>query len=130
MPEFVASAINEMLDWFTGFASPPAVATRYITVFDGDPQGAGTEVINTITGSANRINMTTALSAAAAGVQTNNAIITFTASAVGAADVDYIAIYDAQTGGNLMGSTAVSPKSVGVGDALTIPVGNLDFAIT
>lgn len=130
MADFVAASRNEMLDWLTGEANPPAVATRYITIFDGDPQGAGSEVINTITGSANRQNMTTAMAAASGGSAASDTDITFTNSAVGAADVDYVAVYDAQTGGNLMASTQVTSKAVGIGDSLKILSGQLTFAIT
>lgn len=130
MADFVASSRNEMLDWLTGEANPPAVATRYITIFDGDPQGAGSEVINTVTGSANRQDMTTAMAAASGGSAASDTDITFTNSAVGAADVDYVAVYDAQTGGNLMASTQVTSKAVGVGDSLKILSGQLTFAIT
>lgn len=130
MADFVASSRNEMLDWLTGEANPPAVATRYITIFDGDPQGAGSEVINTVTGSANRQNMTTAMAAASGGSAASDTDITFTNSAVGAADVDYVAVYDAQTGGNLMASTQVTSKAVGIGDSLKILSGQLTFAIT
>lgn len=130
MADFVASSRNAMLDWLTGEASPAAAATRYITVFDGDPQGAGTEVINTITGSANRQNMTTAMAAASGGSAASDADITFTSSAVGAATVDYVAVYSAITGGTLMASTAVSSKSVGIGDSLKILATQLSFAIT
>jgi len=130
MADFVATSINEMIDWLTGVANPPAVATRYITVFDGNPSSGGTEVINTISGSANRIDMTSEMAAAAAGAATNATDIVFTASAVGAADVDWVAVYDAITGGNLMAATAVTSKSVTSGDSLSILAGNLDFTIT
>jgi hypothetical protein len=130
MADFVASARDEMLDWLTGEANPPAVATRYITVFNGDPQGAGSEVINTITGSANRQNMTTAMAAASGGSQASDTDITFTASAVGGATVDYVAVYSAITGGTLLASTAVTSKTVSIGDSLKILATQLTFAIT
>lgn len=130
MADFTAAIRDSMLDWLTGEASPTAAATRYITVFNGDPQGAGSEVINTITGSANRQNMTTAMAAASGGSAASDTDITFTASAVGAATVDYVAVYSAITGGTLMASTAVSSKSVGIGDSLKILATQLSFAIT
>lgn len=130
MADFTATAINEMLDWLTGVDDPPAVATRYLTTFNGDPQGAGSENISTLTGSADRIAITADMAAAAAGAATNDADITITASADGAATVDYVAIYDAITAGNLLASTQVTSKSVGVGDSLSVLAGNLDFAIT
>lgn len=130
MADFTATAINAMLDWLDGVDDPPAVGTRYLTTFNGDPQGAGSENISTITGSANRIAITADMAAAAAGAATNDADITITASAAGAATVDYVAIYDAITAGNLLASTQVTSKSVGVGDSLSVLTGNLDFAIT
>jgi len=130
MADFVASARDEMLDWLTGVDDPPAVSTRYITVFDGDPQAGGSEVINTITGSANRQAITASMDAASGGSAVSNADITFTASAVGSADVDFVAEYDAITGGNLLASTPVTPKAVSIGDSLKILAGQLSFAIT
>lgn len=130
MAEFSSAAINAMLDWLVGNATPAAVATRYITVFNGDPTSGGTEVINTITGSANRQNMTTAMAAAAAGAVASDTLITFTTNAAGGATVNYIAVYDAQTGGNLLAYTPVTSKTVAAGDGLSILSGNLTFSIT
>ena len=129
MAEFVNTVINTMLDWLTGKTTPPAVAGRFITVFNGDPTAGGTEVINTLTGSANRIALTAAMGVAAAGVAANTAIVTFTASAVAGATVNYVAIYDAITAGNLMAYTAVTAKVVAIGDGLSITIGNLTIAI-
>lgn len=130
MADFTATSINEMIDWLTGVADPPATGTRYLTTFNGDPQGAGSENISTITGSANRIAITADMTAASGGAASNDADITITASAVGAATVDYVAIYSAITGGALLASTAISSKSVGIGDSLSVLTGNLDFTIT
>lgn len=130
MADFVATAINEMLDWLDGVADPPTVGTRYITTFNGDPQGAGSENINTITGSSNRVAITANMAVASGGSAVSNGDITITASAVGSATVDYVAIYDAQTAGNLLASTAVTSKSVSPGDSLTILSGDLSFTIT
>lgn len=131
MADFVASTINAMLDWLIGETTPAAVATRYITTFNGNPQSGGTENISTLTGSANRINMTTAMAPASAAVAANDTLITFTAAAAGAATVDYVAVYSAITGGTLMASTQVAAsKSVGIGDSLTIAIGALTFTIT
>lgn len=130
MADFSVASINTMLDWYSGVASAPAAATRYITIFDGEPGAGGTEVISTITGSANRQDMTTAMAAAVSAAAANDTLITFTAAAVGAADVDWVAIYSAITGGTLMGKAAVTPKSIGIGDSLTIQVGALTMGIT
>jgi hypothetical protein len=118
-----------MIDWFTGKTTPAAVATRYITVFNGDPQGAGTEVISTLTGSANRQAITASMGAAAAGAAASTANIVFTAAAVGSATVNFVAIYDALTAGNLLGSVAVASKTPAIGDSLSILSPNLTVSI-
>lgn len=130
MADFVASTINAMLDWLTGKTTPAAVATRYITTFNGNPQSGGTENIATLSGSANRQPITASMAAAAAGVAASNADITFTSSAVAPATVDYVAIYSAVTGGTLMASTPVTSKTVGIGDSLKILSGALTLAIS
>lgn len=129
MAAFVAGVRNTQIDWLTGKTTPAAVATRYITTFNGDPQSGGTENINTITGSANRQAITAAMGAASGGSAVSGSDITFTNSAVAGATVNFVAEYDAITGGNLMASAAVSSKTVGIGDSLKILAGNLTFAI-
>jgi hypothetical protein len=130
MAAFENALRNPMLDWGTGVANPAAVATRYITVFDGEPGAGGTEVINTITGSANRQDLTSNMAAAAAGVAASNADITFTANAVGAATVNWCAVYSAITGGTLLAKAQVTPKAITIGDSLSILSGNATFGIS
>jgi hypothetical protein len=130
MAAFVATVRDTMLDWLTGKTTPAAVATRYITTYNGDPQGAGSENIATLTGSSNRINLTTAMAAASSGSAVSNADITFTASASGGATVDYVAIYSAITGGTLYASASVTSKTLSIGDSLKIPSGSLTLNIT
>jgi hypothetical protein len=129
MAAFTETPRNAMLDWLVGTADPAATGTRYITVFDGDPQGAGTEKINDISGSANRIDMTTAMAAAGSGSCASDTDITITASATGSATVDHVAVYDKQTAGNLLASASVTSKSVTLGDSLKILAGALTFSI-
>jgi hypothetical protein len=130
MAAFVATVRNTMLDWLTGKSTPATVATRYITTYNGDPQGGGAENISTITGSANRIDMTTAMAAASSGSAVSNADITFTSSASAGATVDYIAVFSAITGGTVYASAAVTSKTLTTGDSLKIPSGSLTFSIT
>lgn len=123
---------NPMIDWLTGRATPATAAARYLSIWNGDPQGAGTEVTATITGTATRISITTtSMSAASSGASSSNAVITITSSAVGAETVNYIALHTTSTGtGAVMASAAVTSKSITVGDALTIPNGSLTVSIT
>lgn len=130
MAAFLATPRNAMLDWLTGKADPAATGTRYISIFHGDPQGAGSEVISTITGSATRPSMTAAMAAANAGSAASNADITFTTDAAGAETVDYVCVFDAATAGNKLASAAVTSKSITAHDSLKILSTNLTFSIT
>jgi hypothetical protein len=131
MADFTASPRNSMLLWLVGKADPSATATRYITTFNGDPQGAGTENLSSLTGSSSRINMTTAMTTSpSSGTLASTSDITFTASASSSATVDYVAVYDNQTAGNLLASASVTSKSITAGDGLKILAGNLTFSIT
>lgn len=130
MSAFTANGADPMLNWLTGYAGM-SQATHYITTFSGDPQGAGAENINTLNGSANRVNLTAAFSAAAAASSVANAsVITFTTSAAGSATVDHLAIYDAITGGNLLASCAITSKLLGIGDGLAINIGSCTLSIS
>ena len=45
MPDFPDGIRDELVDWLIGKSDPsPASGTRYVALFDGDPQGAGAEV--------------------------------------------------------------------------------------
>lgn len=129
MAAFTAATRNKMLDALTGKATY-TTANAFVTTYNGDPQGAGSENISTITGSATRPGITASMAAAASGSAASNADITFTSSAAGAATVDFIAIMSAATGGSVLASVAVTSKSVGIGDSLKILSGNLTFSIS
>lgn len=129
MPGFTTALTNPMIDWGTGVANPAAVATRYITVFDGEPGAGGTEVINDISGSSNRQDLTSNMAAASGGVAASDADITFTDNAVGSAAVNWCAIYSAITGGTLLAKAQVVEKNVTAGDSLKILSGNATLGI-
>lgn len=127
MAAFTNAAIANSVNWFTGNASPTATGTRYITIFNGDPQGAGSEVINQITGSSTRPAIT--FTAVTGQQANNNATVSFTSSAVGPNTVTHVAIYSASTAGTLLGSAAVTNKAITAGDSLSIPTNNCAVAI-
>lgn len=129
MADFTAATRNKMIDALTGLTTY-TTANAFITTYNGDPQGAGVENIATITGSATRPGITASMAAAAGGTGASNADITFTLSAAGAGTVDFVAIMSAATAGTVLASTAVTSKSVGIGDSLKILSGNLTVAIT
>lgn len=111
---------NEILNsLFKGSAF--TAKTAYIALFDGV-----TEVTNTLTGT-NRPQIWGA-DTVASGALVNAADFTIIASAVAAADVDGVQIYDAATGGNAITiKKTVTAQSYNIGDEVKINANNLEF---
>lgn len=130
MGAFVAAnCSNVQIDWMTGKATPAAIGTRYVSIWNGDPQGAGTEVTSTVTGSATRPSITFA--AASGGSASSDATVTFTANASGTATINYVALHSASTGtGNVLASCAVTAKNITPGDSVSIASGSATVQIT
>ena len=130
MSAFVAAnCSNIQIDWMTGKATPAAIGTRYVSIWNGDPQGAGTEVTNTVTGSSTRPSI--AFASASSGSASSNATVTFTTNASGSATINYIALHSASTGtGNILASCAVTSKNITVGDGVSIASGGATVQIS
>jgi hypothetical protein len=127
MADFVESIRNGWLDDFTS-------TTKYLALFDGDPQGAGTEISG---GSYARVEITASDWAAASGGTLSNtaeksfpqasadwnsgsAISHFAICTAGTADVSDVEASDALT----------TSKTVTSGDTASFAVGELDLTIT
>jgi hypothetical protein len=111
---------------YTGF-------TSYVALFNGDPQGAGTEITSTITGAATRNAAGFGAPGAGTGDQrkiANSGEIEITASAAGSATADYFAIYDAATGGTLRFSGALtSSLAISAGSPVKFEAAALEVII-
>ena len=120
-----------ILNWIKGTNADAAPAAVYVALFDGDPgdDGAGgTEITNTLTGSANR----TAVSFGAVGTSgaakaiSNSGDVTITGAADAGATATHVAIFDAATGGNLLMSGALTAgKTFNTGDEVKFAAGAL-----
>ncbi len=96
----------------TAYTSPTTV---YLALFDGDPATTGTEVSG---GSYAR--QSAAFNTAASGSTTNSAAISFTG--MPATTVNYCAIYDALTAGNLLYYASVTSLTINAGDTVSVAV--------
>lgn len=115
---------NQLLDAVDGTST---TLTWYLDPFNGDPSGAGTSVAGTT--SEGRTQLTSSnMAAAASGSVASSSDITFTAT--GSITVDYIAVYDAASAGNLVAYDAITSKSLANSETVTIPSGSLTFALT
>lgn len=84
-----------------------SVGTLYLDLFSGNPQAGGASVLAALTGSATRTNVGSSLETSA-GIAQNTSALVVTSSAVGTPTVNYIAFYNAATGGNLLLTGTVS----------------------
>jgi hypothetical protein len=121
---------NQFVRWLAGNAFDSAPASLYLALFDGDPKGAGTEVTADIR-SAGRVAVD--LEDAPAEDGETNSITTDGDSDFGASessesvDITHVAIFDAETDGNLICSKAVTPVSVELGELVKAVAGDLTF---
>lgn len=133
MGEFTDASKNEMVDWLTGKDDPAATGTRYLAVYDGDPQGAGTEVTGTLTGGTTRPTLTSAMAAASSGSAANTSAIEVAAAADDAADATHWAIMDSATVGEgtvLASEALAASQSIAAGNPVSFEIGDLTVSIT
>jgi hypothetical protein len=120
-----ATCIDVLLDWLVGTANTPAIGTRYVSLWSG-----ATEVTANLTGSATRQAITFG-NVSSGQVATSNIVVNCVTSATNANTVDSIGIHTATTGtGNMLVNAAVTSKSLTVGDALSIPISNVQITLS
>ncbi len=133
MADFPDAIRDEITDWLIGKSDPtPASGTRYVALFDGDPQGAGTEVTATIR-TAGRVAITSDMEASGtttAGESSSTGDIDF-GTADGGASVSHIAIYSAASGGTLLASDVLTggTQTITTGNPVKIPTGDLKVSV-
>lgn len=93
-----------------------SVAVAYLDLFLGAPSQGGVSVLQSITGSATRTNIASALTTSG-GVATNPDYIVITSASAAQTNLTYVGIYDAATHGTLLmeGAVGASP-SIGLGN--------------
>lgn len=121
---------NKMLDLTYSNTAVTVPATLYFAAMtvSPTPSGGGTEVTG---GSYARVavtNNSTNFPAASSGQKTNGTLIDFGTATASWGTIVAIGIYDASTGGNLIGYGALStPISVSSGQPFSVPAGGAVF---
>lgn len=109
-----------------GNATAYSEAAFYIQLHTGAPGSAGTA---NVAGNATR--KAVSFGAASAGAIANDTAIEWTTGEVDTSeDYTHWSAWDASTAGNFIVSGTVTANAVVSGDEFTIPVGDLDIAIT
>lgn len=134
MADITQAYRQAIVNYLRGAGAPTAITNLYLDIFNGDPQSGGSSVLATVTGSATRSSVASALGAASAAspsVSSNAALITVSAAASAGATITHIALYDAATAGNLVGSKALTSGSqtVATGNPVTVPALALSISI-
>lgn len=108
------------------YTSEASITDFYIDLFNGDPAGTGSSVLESITGSATRSDFAGSMSAPVSDVSTNTAEIEIVSSSANSVNVNYIAIYDAETAGALlMSAPLLNPQTVVLRNGASFSVGAL-----
>lgn len=116
---------DQLLDWIKGNAFDSAPADVYVSLWDGDPDGAGTEV----TGTVSLTEQVVTFGSIAARAMSNSGDITF-GTASGSADVTYVVLADNAdyAMGEQLCKKSISSTPISNGLAVRILTGNLTLS--
>lgn len=117
---------NKVLLHVFGATAYTAPTTLYVGLFTSDPGegGTGTEVSG---GSYARQTVTFTVTD---NLASNTAAVEFPTASASWGTITYAAVYDAATGGNLLGSGGLATaKTIDSGDVFRIPAGDLDITL-
>jgi hypothetical protein len=124
---FTSYTDNKLIDHLLGSGTYTKPASKYVALYVGDPMGSGTEVSTSGTAYSRQSGSFTV----SGGTATNSANIEYSAATSTWGSINYIAIFDASTGGNMLVSAALtSAKTIGSGDVLRIPTSQLSVTLT
>jgi len=121
---------NAILNWLKGTTMPTAPAALYVGLFNGDPTdaGSGGDEVTTDIRTAGRLAATFGAVSGNTSIA-NSAEVDFGAAA-GGETVSHFAIFDAASGGNMLGSAALaSSQTVVTGNLVKFAVGALTITV-
>lgn len=122
--DYLENRILEHIFRAQASAAPVAVYLALFTAVPNDA-GGGTEVTG---GGYARQPIT--FGPASGGAISNTAAITFTASGAAFGTIVAVGLFDAATGGNMLAWDEIASATIGDGDRLEVPAGDLDISLT
>lgn len=122
---------ERLLGWVRGTAMPTAPSAVYVALFSADPTDAGslTNEVTTTVRTAGRVATTFGAPTTASGTSTiaNSAVVDF-GTAAGSVNVTHFGVFDAATGGNMLGSSTLTGGNVVAGTGYRFDPGALTIA--
>jgi hypothetical protein len=123
----------KILDHVFGATAYTAPATIYVALSTADPLDSGSglaEPSGNVYACVAVTNNTTNFPNASGGAKSNGTAIIFPQATGSWGTVTHVALMDASSGGNMLGSAALaSSKAVGANDTLSFAVGDLDITL-
>lgn len=124
---FTSYTDNKLIDHLLGSATYTKPSSLYVALYVGDPASGGTEV--STSGSAYSRQL--AAFTISGGAASNTSQLQWSAATTSWGTITHVAIFDASTSGNrLVDAALTTSKSIGIGDVLQIPAGDLDVTLT
>lgn len=117
---------NAILGWVKGTAMPAAPSAVYVALFSADPTDAGltTNEVTTTVRPGGRVAATFgAISGTSTSTMANSAAVDF-GNAAGAATLTHFGVFDAASGGNMLGS-GTTATNIASGNAVSFAAGAL-----
>lgn len=124
---FTSYTDNKLIDHLLGSATYTKPSSLYVALFVGNPTSGGTEVSTSGTAYA-RLSAAFTISG---GTATNTSALEWATATASWGTIDWVAIYDASTSGNMLVTAQLSSsKTISSGDVLRIPASNLSVTLT
>lgn len=125
MSDMAAYVGDKLLNWIKGTAMGAAPSTIYVSLWNGDPEGAGAEV----TGTHALTTQSVSWGSVGSRALSSNADIAFGTSS-GADSITYVALADSATyaGSNHISRKSISTVTTSNGLAVKISSGNLTLS--
>ena len=122
---------NALCLWLAGTTMPAAPANCFAALFVGNPKAGGTEVTTTIRAAGRVAIDFDAIVSGTDNVLTNNTDTDFGVADAAQTGVNYVAIYDAATAGNLLFGKLLAggPFDIAAGAPVKFTAGDLTFTM-
>jgi len=123
MSDMSAYVGDKLLNWIKGTAFGTAPSSVYASLYNGDPDSAGTEV----TGTVNLTRQAITWGSVSARALSNSAQISF-GTANGSATATYVVLWDASSAGNQISKKSISSASITNGETVAIAASALTLS--